>query len=166
MKYWITVATVLLMCSAANAGFQRWSTETEDDPFSGGKKVTASFMVSVRSGVIIFCDTAEKGIEVRAIPGFEHGSELVDFSPTASFAIDGKLLFDADGTTGAVGNNLAAVSIKLDASKTDEFVKAFTASKKQIAIKDGISDRPHLLAASGSTKSGQVLKSCIDAQKN
>lgn len=165
MRFSLIIACVLSLCVPAYAGFEHWTTSTEDDPFSGGKKVTVDYMSSMRSGVLIFCDTSVPGVEIRAVPGFEYSSDIESFIPTASFAVDGKRLFDSKGEVGAVGSNLVAVSFKLDTDRAREFVEAFKASKKQIAIKDGVSDRPHLLIASGSTKSGQALKACIDAQK-
>ena len=38
-------------------------------------------------------------------------------------------------------------------------------AKRQIAVKDGISDRPYLLTASGSTKAGAALVKCMEGQK-
>lgn len=121
-------------------------------------------MSTIRSGVIIFCDTSEPGIEVRAIPGFDYVDKLATFIPQVAFAIDGKLLFDATGRTAQVGNNLAAVSIRLDGDRAKTFTKAFMKAKKQIAVKDGISDKPHLLTADGSTKAGKTLMGCVEAQ--
>ncbi len=112
--------------------------------------VTCSRLVEIR------CDLEN---QVRSMFRRKDG-----FTPTASFAIDGKKLFDADGSVGAVGNNIAAASFKLSAEQASDFVQAFMSSQKQIAIKDGISDWPQLLKATGSTKTGQKLKSCIDAQ--
>ena len=122
-------------------------------------------MSTLRSGVVVFCDTSDVGIKIRAIPGFDYVEGLALVSPKASFAIDGQKLLDADGSTGQVGNNLAAVDITLDADKALKFVKAFAAAKKQVAIKDGISDAPHLLTARGSTNAGKALSACIEAQK-
>ncbi|MGC0053686.1 hypothetical protein ACNSPG_11550 [Brucella pituitosa] len=159
------VAGFLSIATVANAGLRQWTSESEADPFSGGKKVTVDYMDTLRSGVLISCDTAESGMQIRAIPGFDYVSSLALVSPSASFAIDGSRLFDADGETAQVGNNLAAVNIDLDSVQANRFVKAFAASKRQIAIQDGISDKPHLLTASGSTKAGKVLLSCLEAQK-
>ncbi|WP_433762166.1 hypothetical protein [Brucella anthropi] len=142
------IASMLAFCTAAQAGFPSWRTETEDDPFTGGKKITVDNLVSLRS-----------------VPGFEYSPGLDGFKPTASFAIDGKKLFDADSEVDAVGNNIAAASFKLDAEQSTEFVNTFMASKKQVAMKDGIADRPQLLSANGSTKAGQKLMPCVDEQK-
>lgn len=159
------VAGFLSIATVANAGLRQWTSESEADPFSGGKKVSVDYMDTLRSGVLISCDTAESGMQIRAIPGFDYVSNLALVSPSASFAIDGSRLLDADGETAQVGNNLAAVNIDLDAAQAIKFVKAFAASKRQIAIQDGISDKPHLLTASGSTKAGKVLLGCLEAQK-
>jgi hypothetical protein len=45
------------------------------------------------------------------------------------------------------------------------FVDAFDGARKQVAIKDGISDRPHLLTAAGSSKAGAALVKCMEGQK-
>ncbi|MDH7789153.1 hypothetical protein [Ochrobactrum sp. AN78] len=160
------VAGFLSIATVANAGLRQWTSESEADPFSGGKKVTVDYMDTLRSGVLISCDTAERGMQIRAIPGFDYVSSLALVSPSASFAIDGSRLFDADGQTAQVGNNLAAVNIDLDTDHAFKFTKAFASSKKQIAIQDGISDKPHLLAANGSTKAGKLLLGCLEAQKS
>lgn len=149
----------------AFAGFDRWTAKTEKDPFSGGKKVMVDFMSSFRSGILIKCDTAEHGISVRAIPGFAYVPALDGKTPEVQFAIDGNLLFGADGRTGSVGDNLAAVDVDLIGDKAEQFAKAFAAAKSQVAIKDGISDRPHLLKARGSSKAGADLVSCVASQK-
>lgn len=164
MRFRLIVAGLLVLCAPARADFQSWSSESEEDPFSGGKKVTINFMSTLRSGVIIFCDTSEAGIEVRAIPGFDYIEQLASITPEAAFAIDGKRLLGATGSTAQVGNNLAAVSIHLDADKAKTFAQAFMNAKKQVAVQDGISDKPHLLTARGSTSAGKSLMSCVEAQ--
>lgn len=157
----ILVGTALLAgsYSTAIAGFQTWSADTEADPFSGGKRVTVSFMNSLRSGVLVICDTAEAGLMVRAVPGFTFEESLREVTPEIEFAFDGQRLLGQSGETGAVGDNLAAAQTTLSKENAEAFVKAFASAKKQVAIKDGISDRPHLLTARGSTKAGQALVS-------
>lgn len=149
----------------AYAGFDRWTAETEKDPFSGGKKVMVGYMSSLRSGILIKCDSAEQGISVRAIPGFAYVAALAGETPEVQFAIDGNLLFGEEGRTGSVGDNLAAVDVDLSGDKAEQFAKAFAAAKSQVAVKDGISDRPHLLKARGTSKAGAELVSCLSAQK-
>ena len=61
-RVFITIASLALSYSAANAGFETWSVSVETDPFSKGQRVTVDYMSSIRSGVLIFCDTAEKEI--------------------------------------------------------------------------------------------------------
>lgn len=160
----LAMIAVAISYSSAVAGFQSWSADTEEDPFSGGKRVTVSFMSSVRSGVFVICDTAETGLMVRAIPGFAYEASLTGFAPEIEFAFDGERLFGQSGKTGAVGDNLAAAQTTLTTENAQSFVRAFAAAKKQIAIKDGISDRPHLLTARGSTKAGRALVGCMEAQ--
>lgn len=149
----------------ASAGLMQWTAETEEDPFSGGKRVTVDFMSSFRSGVVIICDSAESGLMVRAIPGFAFDSDIEGFTPEIEFAFDGQRLLGQSGETGAVGDNLAVAQTMLSSENARKFVAAFAAAKKQIAIRDGISDRPHLLTARGSTKSGEALVGCMDSQK-
>jgi hypothetical protein len=167
MRIVLILITCMSFLTATNAYalFDRWDTEVEDDPFSGGKRVTSTFMSSVRSGVLIICDSAEAGLTVRAIPGFEFDQSLSGLQPTVEFAVDGKRLLGETGSTGAVGNNLAISQVLLLRDKAQEFVDAFSKAQKQIAVKDGISDRPHLLAARGSTKAGEALTECIKLQK-
>lgn len=162
----VIAATVLSIISAstASAGFETWTSESEANPFSGGEKVSATFMTSIRSGVVVLCDTAEAGIRVRAIPGFEYVESLVGFTPTMKFAFDGKVLFDAEGETGSVGQNLAIAQVLLTGEQAKQFVDAFAGAKKQIAIEDGISDSPHLLKANGSTAAGGAVVRCINKQ--
>lgn len=158
-------AGLLALSTPALAGFESWSVESEDDPFSGGNRTTVAYSSSMRSGVIIFCDTAKTGLSVRAVPGFAFEDSLNDITPELEFAIDGKRLLGQSGAVGAVGDNMAASETTLSVGNSEIFVVAFVAAQKQIAIKDGISDRPHLLKARGSTKAGAALVKCMAGQK-
>lgn len=158
------VLVVALSSIPAMADYKQWSTEKEEDPFSGGKRLTVDYMTSSRSGVFVFCDTAEKGLTVRAIPGFATDPVLEGATPEIEFAFDGQRAFGQQGSTGAVGDNLAIAQVALSPENAKIFVDKFVAAKKQIAIKDGISDSPHLLAARGSTKAGEALVECMKLQ--
>lgn len=160
----LIILTILASNSVAQADFQRWSHEKEADPFTGGQKVTVDYMDTLRSGVLITCDTSGSGLTVRAIPGFDFDQRIEGFAAQVSFAIDGQLLLTAKGRTGAVGNNLAAVDAALTHKEAEKLLEKFTAAKKQVAIKDGIADKPHLLTARGSTEAGRALQSCLKAQ--
>ncbi|WP_274627591.1 hypothetical protein [Arvimicrobium flavum] len=152
-----------LSINSAAADFLRWSAEIENDPFSGGRKVLVN-MSTIRSGVFIVCDTAEPGVRVRAVPGWAYVPDLALIEPTIEFAFDGERLLGAKGTTGAVGDNIAAAEVLLQGDQARQFVSAFASAQRQVAIKDGISDQPHLLKASGSTKAGEALVGCLDKQ--
>jgi len=147
------------------AGFDSWSAESEDDPFSGGNRTTVDYFSSSRSGVLIICDTAEPGLMVRAIPGFAFDDSLSGYTPEMEFAVDGTRVLGQSGRVGAVGDNVAAAETQLSKENSEAFVKAFAGAKKQVAIKDGISDRPFLLTARGSTKAGAALVRCMANQK-
>lgn len=160
------VCAFLIASSApALAGFNSWTAESEDDPFSGGNRTTVDYSNSIRSGVLIICDTAQPGLMVRAVPGFAFEAGLSDVTPEMEFAIDGAKILGQTGRVGAVGDNIAAAETQLSKENSETFVKAFAAASKQIAIKDGISDRPFLLTARGSTKAGAALVKCMAAQK-
>lgn len=161
----LSASVISLIATNAFALFNSWDTEVEDDPFSGGKRVTTTYMSSVRSGVLVICDSAENGLIVRAIPGFEFDEVLEGATPMFEIAVDGTRLLGETGTTGAVGSNLAISQVVLTGDNSRDFVEAFSKAQKQIAVKDGISDRPHLLTARGSTKAGAALTKCIDLQK-
>jgi hypothetical protein len=163
-KWGLSAVLFLSVTMPAAAGFQQWSVETEDDPFSGGKRVTVNFMSSLRSGVLVICDTAESGVMFRIIPGFAYEATLDEVTPEIEFAIDGKRLLGQDGKTGAVGDNLAIAQVMLTKENSEAVIAAFSTAKKQIAIKDGISDRPHLLTARGSTKASASLLACMEKQ--
>ncbi|TWB19558.1 hypothetical protein FBZ99_101331 [Rhizobium sp. ERR 1071] len=160
----LAAAAILTTTFPSQAGFQSWSVDKESDPFSGGESVSVNFMTTFRSGVLVLCDSATKGVRVRAIPGFAYDKRLKDFKPTLKFAFDGKLLFTAEGDTGSVGDNLAASEVTLEGDQAKQFVDAFASAKKQIAIDDGIADKPHLLTAKGSTTSGAAIVSCVAKQ--
>lgn len=164
------VASAILIAAAttgAFADFNRWSSEVEKDPFSGGEKTSVDYSTSTRSGVSMYCDTAESGIEVRIAPGYVYTADMQQLKPVMEFAIDGtKLQFvPAPANVISVGDNLAAASLFLNKEQSITLVKAFADAKSQIAIKDGMSDRPHLLRASGSTKTGQAIVRCVEKQK-
>lgn len=166
MRLILGLCTALIASSApASAGFNSWTTESEDDPFSGGNRTTVDYSNSMRSGVLIVCDTAEPGLMVRAVPGFAMDANLSDFEPEMEFAVDGTRILGQAGQVGAVGDNVAAAQTQLSKENAEIFVKAFAEATKQIAIKDGISDRPFLLTARGSTKAGAALLKCMAGQK-
>ncbi len=162
--YILASAIFLVAATSASAGLLQWSSEKEADPFSGGESISADFMSSLRSGVFVLCDSAKPGIIVRAIPGFAYDARLAEFKPKMKFAFDGKLLFVQDGETGSVGDNLAISQTHLEGVAAKMFVEAFVAAKKQIAIDDGIADKPHLLTARGSTAAGQAIVGCVSKQ--
>ncbi|GGE94114.1 hypothetical protein H1W37_05055 [Stappia taiwanensis] len=166
MRFSSILAAILLAFSTfpGHAGFQRWGADVEADPFSNGVRVTVDYTSSARSGVLIICDTSEEGLMVRAIPGFSYDSSLMLIDPKIEFAFDGYRLFSQTGETGAVGDNLAVAQVTLTPVNARVFVAAFAAARKQIAIKDGISDRPHLMTARGSTRAGRTLASCLNKQ--
>lgn len=162
----IAFLAAVLVAMPAAADFLRWSAETDNDPFTGGQRVTVSYMSSLRSGVFIICDTAEEGLIVRAVPGFTYTPMMEAVTPTLEFAFDGKRVLGQEGRTGAVGDSLATAETQLSVENSWLFAEAFAGAKRQIAIKDGISDRPHLLKASGSTKAGAALVRCMQMQKS
>lgn len=166
-------STIALACISvvaatlhASADFDRWSSEVEDDPFSGGKKVTVSQTTSMRSGVVLYCDTTEDGSEIRAVPGYIYEPKMADFKPQMQFAIDGKKLplGSIAATVTIVSDNLAAIRARLTNSQAKRLAEAFASAKRQVALQDGMSDRPYLLRATGSTKSGQMLINCLAEQ--
>lgn len=165
MEKKIAVAVMAALAAAlphsAVAGFDSWTAEVESDPFSKKTKVIASYMESVRSGVLVFCDGGEHAVRIRAIPGYVWTAAMDGFEPTFQVAVDGELVYTGTGRTGFVGDNLATAEITLERAASDQFVAAFVAAKKQIAIKDGMSDTPQLLSARGSTKAGQALARCL-----
>lgn len=163
-KLGLAIAGLLLSAGTASADFERWSAEIENDPFSNGMRVTVGYMSSMRSGILIICDTKEPGMLIRAIPGFAYESSLALVTPEIQIAVDGNIMTAGDGETGSVGDNLAVSQVTLNKETALQFVDLFTAAKKQVAIKDGISDRPFLLSARGSTKASEALKRCIAGQ--
>lgn len=148
----------------AAAGFQAWTAEVEDDPFSQARRVVVTFMDTLRSGALIFCESDGDGLRVRAVPGWAYNDDLDGYEPLLEFAIDGKRLGSASGVTGAVGDNQAVSEAELVGSMGRSFGRAFTSARRQIAIKDGISNRPLLFSAKGSTASGRALMDCLRAQ--
>ncbi len=160
----IALAMGLALPTVSLAGFGEWSSEVEKDPFSKGQRVTVNNMTSIRSGVLMICDSSEKGLTVRIIPGFAAVEKLAGYEPHVEFAVDETLLFGQGGETGSVGDNLAVAQVQLTPQNAKILVDAFTKAKKQVAIKDGISDRPHLMSSRGSTKSGAALTACMDKQ--
>lgn len=157
-------AAILCLMGQAGAGFDSWTTETEQDPFSGGARVTVDYSSSLRSGIVFFCDATEDGVRIRAIPGYVYDTPMAGFGPKVEFAIDGEVMDGGYGKVGVVGDNLAAVDATLKGSSARNLLRAFAAAKKQIAVKDGMSDRPHLLNARGSTKAATALLDCMKRQ--
>jgi len=160
-----TVAVAVFFLAGASdaySGFRNWTAEKETDPFTGGIRVTAGYHDSVRFAVWIVCDTRVSGLTIRIVPGYAHSANLVGFRPRMDIAIDGEILLTAiDGWTAPVGDNLAAANYSLSPDVAQRLAAAMINARKQIAIRDGISDRAHLLTARGSTKTGQQMATCI-----
>lgn len=160
----IAIAIFLSGVGAASAGFQSWSAESEPNPFNEKKSVTVSYLDSGRSGVFLLCDGGTGVLTVRAIPGFAYSMSLAIYEPTMRFAVDGKVVGEAKGETGSVGDNLAMSQAELDGDLAHEFIDAFIQGKSQIAVDSGIADRPQLLKARGSTNSGKALRECLSSK--
>lgn len=160
----IAAAMFFLGCCYSYAGLQEWTFETTSDPFSGGRKIEVSFSSSLRSGIFIICDTAESGFDVRAVAGWDYVTDLDGVRPWGKFAVDGEILFDAQGSARAFGSNIAGVQILLGQYEALILAKAMKAARSQIALQDGISNKPHLLSARGSTKAGRALEECLERQ--
>ena len=160
----LAVALLALGGGEAHAGFKTWSTKVESDPFSGGTKVTVDFASTITSGILVVCDTSQNGMMVRSVPGFSFSDALKDYKPILEFAIDGSRLLGQQGETNSVGDNLAVAQVQLTHYHAEALAYAFTRAKKQIAIKDGISDRPFLLGVAGSSKAGAALTRCLGKQ--
>ena len=159
----VAVAVFFLAgASDASSGFRSWTAEKETDPFTGGIRVTAGYHDSVRSGVWIVCDTRVSGLTITVVPSYAHSTNLVGIKPKMDIAIDGEILLTAiDGWTASVGDNLAAAKYSLSPDVAQRLAAAMITARKQIAIRDGMSNLPHLLTARGSTKTGQQLATCI-----
>ena len=156
-------ALALIAVQPALADFNRWSTETETDPFTKGTTISVNYTISMRSVVYMFCDTSRAGLMVvRLVPGFEYSDDLKDYKPEMEIAIDGDYLLKVStGKTGSVGANLASADFAVFGEDMRKIVDAMKVAKKQIAIKDGISDRPYLLSARGSTSAATKLEACV-----
>ena len=162
MRISLSIITMALGISSAHADFDRWSVVKDADPFTKGETVAIDYSSSMRSGVLILCDTSNSFISMRVIPGFVYVPILEGAKPEMKFAIDGQVIVEATGRTGMVGDNLAIAEIEFSDADSKKFVDSFIACKKQVAIQDGISDKPHLLSARGSTKAGEALKACLE----
>jgi hypothetical protein len=159
----LVLSLLAISASGAKADFGSWSTEVKDDPFSGGQIVTADFMSTLRSGVFIFCDSTKNGLRIRSVPGFEFAPGMT-YAEWMRLAIDGKLFAPLIPSVGSVGANLAASEGLMLPDMEADFIKAFTNAKRQIAVKDGISDQPQILSADGSTETGKKLLACMQKQ--
>lgn len=165
MKKLISAALLIgAISSQANAGFGRWTYKMESDPFSGGVRVTVDFQSSVQSAIFMWCDSAQKGATMRIVPGYGYTADMANFVSLMEIAIDGKKITAQTGSVVIVGANFAAIDIALDPAKANRMIDAFAGAKKQIAIKDGLTDKPHLLTAKGSAKSGVALMACMEKQ--
>ena len=153
-----------LFANQASAGFEAWSADVGEDPSSGGKNVEIGYSTSMRSGVFLSCDSSTKILIIKIITGWAYEPSVALISPEVEVMSDGKPVGKYSGRTGAFGDNVAGVIVELTGKNADKIIHAFIASIKQIAFNDGISDRPHLLKARGSTKAGHQLKLCLHGQ--
>ena len=160
---YLSVLMFAFWSSVANAGFDRWTFDVKSDPFSGGEMVIANLSTSVRSGILLMCETKKAAIKVRAVPGYAFTPDMEGQQSVMEFAIDGRRLFSQGAIIGSVGDNQAAIEAIISKANALEFATKFAEAKEQIAIKDGISDRPYLLPVRGSTAAGTALLRCLEA---
>lgn len=166
MKRIFLLFILLTIPQPALAGFNAWTLEKEEDPFTKGERITASYSSSLRSGVFIFCDTSDVGITFRVVAGWEATLDIVGYKTSAALAVDKEVVLgNLEAVGGAYGSNIAGVDIKLNEEKSFLMLNSFVSARKQIAIKDGISDRSHILTERGSTKAANALLGCIKAQE-
>ena len=166
MKVFGGIIVLLLNVSVANAGFDSWTADTNDDPFKGGEVVTASYVRSARSGVFVECNSTSGTVILKAIAGWAYQPGLELIKPDVKYAIDGNVVeITGEAATGAYGDNIAGISVNFEKIEARKLVESFARAKKQIAINDGISDSPFLLSARGSTAAGKKLIACIDKIK-
>ena len=158
--------TMLLATTQQAYSFDRWEVEVKKNPFTNGVDVSSVYPISFRSQVAISCDSGKTGIRLVAIPGFEFSSDLSLITPKVKIAVDGNVISGGlNGRVKAFGANLAGVVVEIDNQQAEIITSAFAAAKRQIAIKDGISTKPFLLTARGSTKSAQKIQQCFRAQR-
>lgn len=158
--------TLSVQFSLAYAGFERWTSQVENNPFTGGTDVTVLYNLSARSQVSLSCDSAENGVNLVAIPGWEMTSSIDGFEPSMKIAVDGNIILSGlIAQIGAFGENLAGAYITLTKEDAVKLTEAFVTAQKQIAIEDGMSTKPFLMSARGSTASALKLKQCYEAQK-
>ena len=160
-KFCLVVLFQIVLAVPANAGFGRWSYKMESDPFSGGVRVTVDIVTSIQSAIYIWCDSAQTGASIRVVPGYAYTADMAGFVSLLEIAIDGKKITAQTGGVVSVGANFAAIDVVLDTAKANRFIDSFAGAKKQIAIKDGLTDKPHLLTGKGSAKAGVALMACM-----
>lgn len=101
-----------------------------------------------------------------AIPGYEASADTLLFEPIVRFAIDGEIILsNLSAKVSAFGANLAGVVIKLTKEDADKFTDGLLSAQRQIALEDGLSSKPFLLTARGSTAAAKKIKQCYQAQK-
>lgn len=165
MRVIFTVIAIACMATPAKADFQRWSAEVEENPFSGGTNVVLNYSLALRTQVQVNCDSSGDGIELIAIPGYEYTSDMALFFPTVKLAVDGEIIINGVvSDVGAFGANQAGVKAQLNKEQAEKLTSAFVSAKRQIAVEDGMSSKPFLLTARGSTAAAQKLRLCYEAQ--
>ncbi|MTH61517.1 hypothetical protein [Paracoccus litorisediminis] len=156
------VLTLTVLSAPAIAGFKTWTAEVEDDPFSGNSQVTVEYAMSVRSGVLVMCSGLS--MHIKVVPGYEYTGKQ-PMQGELKIAVDGSVLEFTDDpvlSAGSVGQNLNAIEAVFDFENARLVAKAFSGAKKQIAIKDTMSDQPILLKATGSTVAfNSMLSKCL-----
>lgn len=165
-----TIALGLILSIAsintAHAGFEKWTTTAKNNPFSGGVDVSVLYNVSCDGHIQVRCDSGEQGITIVAIPGYEANDNVLLYEPDIKIAIDGKIILtDISASVGAFGANLVGVIVKLTKQNADKLTDGFLSAQRQIAFEDGLSSKPFLLTARGSTAAAKKIKQCYQAQK-
>ncbi|MEP2945906.1 MAG: hypothetical protein ABJN11_16060 [Lentilitoribacter sp.] len=166
MRLLATALLFYLTTNIAYAGFERWTTTAKNNPFSGGVDVSVLYNVSRDAQVQVQCDSGEQGITIVAIPGYEVTGGVLSLEPAVNIAIDGEIILsDVKARISAFGANLVGIVIKLEKQNADKLTDGFLSAQSQIALDDGISTKPFLLTAKGSTSAAKKVKQCYQAQK-
>lgn len=150
----IAACLTLFAAGPAFAGFDRWTSEIEDDPFDNRGRLILTNMDSIRSGMLILCEEKSDEIVVRwASPyNFDQAAPPDVPSVPLSLAFDFGERFDTDALLRQLGSNTIGFDAPFTGARAKLVLESFAQARSKIYVKVGNGD-PNQFTARGSTAS-------------
>ena len=157
-----TVLTAVATTTSANAGFNRWSSNVEEDPFDEKGKLTLVNADSRNTGLLIMCEQGSDDITVRYASPFPY-DQAAKPDPVSTFklAFDTGQRHEAVAIVGLIGTGNMGFDAKFSDDEAKTILNSFASARSKIYIKINTND-PSAFTARGSTAAARkALSYCF-----